>query len=133
VSHLPRRIGALAASATLAVLLSACSASASPTGSVDCVAPVNGVLTLTAADREFDAACLGLPAGESVTIRLVNDDVEPHNLAIYTDSGRATQIFSGDIIEAGETIDYELDPLEAGTFFFECTVHPEMTGSVVVE
>ena len=130
MSHLPRRLGALAA---LVVVLAACSASASPTGSADCVAPLDGVLTLTAANREFDADCLALPAGEAVTIRLVNDDAEPHNLAIYTDSGRATELFAGDIVDPGESFDYELDPLEAGTYYFECTVHPDMTGSVVVE
>jgi plastocyanin len=116
-----------------AVLLAACGGSASPTGSVDCRGPVNGVLTVTVADRQFDTGCLALPAGEAVTIRLVNDDIEPHNLALYTDSDKGTELYAGEIIDGGETVDYDLDPLEAGTFYFDCTVHPDMYGSVVVE
>ena len=38
-----------------------------------------------------------------------------------------------EIIEGGETIEYEIEPLEAATNYFVCTVHPEMDGSVVVE
>lgn len=127
----PFRLAALLA--VLAVLVAGCSGAASPTGSVECVEPVDGVLTITVVNRQFDTACLALPAGEAVTIRLVNDDTEPHNLAIYTDSGKGTQLFEGDIIDGGETIDYEIDPLDAGTDYFDCTVHPDMNGSVVVE
>jgi plastocyanin len=122
-----------AALVALAALLVACSSAASPTGSVTCVAPVDGVLTITATSHRFDAACLALPAGEAVTIRLVNDDTEPHNVAIYTDSGKGTELFLGDVIQGGETIDYDIDPLDAGTQYFDCTVHPDMNGSVVDE
>jgi plastocyanin len=95
---------------------------------------VNGVLTITADGLAFDTGCLALPAGEAVTIRLVNaEDVEPHNVAIYTDSSKSTQRFSGDIVDGGESIDYQIPALEAGTYYFECTIHPAMNGSVVVQ
>lgn len=100
---------------------------------MECRAPVDGVLTITAASLQFDTACLALPADEAVTIRLVNEDTEPHNVAIYTDSSTSTLLFAGDIIDAGETTEYEVDPIPAGTFYFDCTVHPGMSGSVVVE
>jgi len=93
---------------------------------------VNGVLTITADDLAFDTACLALPAGEAVTIVLVNADSQPHNVTIYTDSSKGTELFAGEIIEGGETIEYEIPALEAGTFYFDCTVHPAMNGSVVV-
>jgi len=118
----------------LVLLLAACSSATSPSPSVACREAVDGVLTITAQSLAFDTACLALPAGEAVIIRLVNaEDVEPHNLAIYTDSSRTTQLFAGEIIEGGETIDYEIAALEAGTFYFDCTVHPGMFGSVVVQ
>jgi plastocyanin len=117
----------------LVLLLAACGGGASPAGSVECREPVNGVLTVTADSLAFDTDCLALPAGEAVTIRLVNaEDVEPHNMAVYTDSSRTTQRFSGDIVDGGESIEYEIPALEAGTYYFDCTIHPAMNGSVVV-
>jgi plastocyanin len=118
----------------LVFLLAACGGAVSPTGSVECREPVNGVLTVTADSLAFDTGCLALPAGEAVTIRLVNaEDVEPHQVAIYTDSSRTTQLFSGDIVDGGESIDYQIEALEAGTYYFDCTIHPAMNGSVVVQ
>jgi plastocyanin len=131
VSRSARRQGATVF--ILALLTLAACTGGSPGGSVQCRAPVDGVLTITAANLLFDTACLALPADEAVTIRLVNDDTQPHNLAIYTDSSKETLLFSGDIIDAGEEIEYEVDPIPAGTFYFDCTVHPGMNGSVVVE
>jgi plastocyanin len=116
----------------LAVVLVACG-SGSHSASVSCVEAVDGLLTITAENLEFDTACIVLPADEPITIRLVNADAQPHNLSIYTDSSKGTPLFQGEIIEGGETIDYEVDPLEAGTNYFDCTVHPEMSGSVRVE
>jgi plastocyanin len=114
------------------LLLSACG-DASPSGSVECRAAVDGELTITADLLVFDTACIILPAGETVTLILVNDDTDPHNVAIYTDSSTDTELFAGEIINGGEEIEYEVGPFEAGTFYFDCTVHPTMNGSVVVE
>ena len=100
---------------------------------MDCRAAVDGELTITADDLAFDTACIALPAGEAITLILVNDDTDPHNLAIYTDSSKGTELFAGEIVDGGETFEYEVGPLDAGTFYFDCTVHPTMSGSVVVE
>lgn len=128
-----RSIGLLLVAA-LSLSLVACSSEASPTGSVICVAPGNGVLTLTAASTAFNAACLALPAGETTTVELVNNDSEPHDLAMYTDSSRSTQLWAADeIADAGETVEYDLPALDPGTYYFLCTIHPGMNGSVVVE
>jgi len=117
----------------LILLLAACGGATSPTGSVECREPVNGMLTITADGLAFDTGCLALPAGEAVTIRLVNADAEPHDVAIYTDSSKSAQMFGGDIVDGGETIDYQIEALEAGTYYFDCTIHPAMNGSVVVQ
>jgi plastocyanin len=100
---------------------------------VACTEAVDGLLTITAEDLAFDTTCFILPADEPITIRLVNEDSQPHNLAIYTDDSKSTPLFQGEIIDPGESIDYEIEPLEAATNYFDCTVHPEMNGSVRVE
>jgi len=117
----------------LVLLLAACGGAPSPTSSVECREPVNGVLIVTADGLAFDTGCLALPAGEAVTIRLVNADAEPHDVAIYTDSSKSTQMFGGDIVDGGESIDYQIEALEARTYYFDCTIHPAMNGSVVVQ
>lgn len=117
----------------LILLLAACGGATSPTSSVECREPVDGMLTVTADGLAFDTDCLALPAGEAVTIRLVNADGEPHDVAIYTDSSKSTQLFGGDIVDGGESIDYQIEALEAGTYYFDCTIHPAMNGSVVVQ
>jgi len=117
----------------LVLVLAACGGATSPTISLECREPVNGVLTITADGLAFDTNCLSLPAGEAVTIRLVNAHAEPHNVAIYTDSSKSTQLFGGDILDGGESIDYQIPALQAGMYYFECTVHPAMNGSVVVQ
>lgn len=91
------------------------------------------MLTVTADDLVFDTACLALPAGEPVTIAVDNPDTQPHNIAIWTDSSMTTQLFAGEIIDGGETIEYEVPPFDPGTYYFDCQVHPGMNGSVVVQ
>ena len=91
------------------------------------------MLTVTAESLAFDTACLAPPAGEPVTIAFENLDTQPHDVAIYTDASRTTQLYAGEIIEGGESIEYEIPALDAGTYYFACTVHPGMNGSVVVQ
>jgi plastocyanin len=113
-------------------LVAACTADPGSTGSVECRESIDGALTLTAESLEFDTGCLALPAGEPVTVTLENADTQSHNLAIYTDSTKSTQLFVGEIIDGGESIENVFE-LEAGTYYFDCTVHPGMKGTVTVQ
>ena len=121
-----------ALSLAVVALLAACTAG-SPTGSTECRAAQDGAVTITAQGLVFDTACLVVPAGEAFTIELVNDDTEPHNVAIYTDSSKGTQLYAGEIIDGGESVVYAIEALDAGTYYFDCTVHPGMQGSVIAE
>jgi plastocyanin len=116
----------------LGVALAACSSGPAASEAETCIAPVNGVVTLTADNRMFNANCLELPAGLAVTIHFTNNDGDSHNLAIYTDGTRSTDLFVGDIVAGGESADYDVPALDAGTWYFECNVHPEMNGTVKV-
>jgi plastocyanin len=88
-------------------------------------------LTVTAQNIAFDTDTIELPADTESTITLVNEDTEPHNIAIYTDDTVAENLFRGETV-TGDTIDYTVPPIDAGEYYFQCDVHPVMNGTVVV-
>ena len=93
----------------------------------------NGTVEITAADLAFDVTTIEAPAGEDFTITLVNDDSAPHNISIYTEEGGELIGSVGDTAEGGQTATLDVSALEAGTYYFQCDIHPDMNGSVVVE
>ena len=80
----------------------------------------------------FSTSELSLPAGAPSVISFDNQDAgQSHNVAIYTEQG-GDQLFSGEIITGPAQVDYEIPPLDPGEYFFQCDVHPTMTGTVTV-
>jgi plastocyanin len=135
----PRR--AVPAVAALLVLsMAACSGAASmtplPSGAQppsDCVRVAEGVITFSAKDLEFSAPCMVANAGEAFTIHFTNEDSQPHNVAVYQDSSKAGPVMQGDIVTTqGDLADYEVGALDEGQYFFDCSVHQEMTGTLYV-
>ena len=92
----------------------------------------DGAVEITADDLAFDATTIEATAGEDFTITLVNNDSAPHNISLYTEEG-GDQIVLGDTAEAGQTVTVDVSALEPGTYYFQCDIHPDMNGSVVVE
>jgi plastocyanin len=141
--NVPRRLASpLAGLAALALVLVACSAGVSstplPSGAeppADCArVDADGVITLSADNLEFSAPCLVANAGEAFTIRFTNNESVPHNVAVYRDSTKANEISRGDTISGpDQSIDYPIEALDAGTYYFDCTVHPgDMNGALYV-
>lgn len=139
-----RRAPFLAIVSILAISLAACSAgngdSSEPAASASegtgsdsgALTVSSGAVEITAADIAFSADTINATAGEAFTVTLVNDDSVPHNFAVYTEEGGEV-IVTGDIIEAGETVEVDVPALDAGEYFFVCDVHPaEMTGTLAV-
>ena len=86
-----------------------------------------------AAASGFDTDCLAAPAGEAFTIEFDNQDQGvPHNVAIYDQEG-GTELYKGEIITGVDTASYSADALDAGTYYFQCDVHPNMNGTFVVQ
>jgi plastocyanin len=94
-----------------------------------------GVTTeVTAQGLAFDTNTITLAASKESTITFTNDDAGiQHNLAIYPSSADlSSPLFTGDLVTGPDKVTYTIPPLEAGTYFFRCDVHPTMNGQVVV-
>jgi plastocyanin len=93
--------------------------------------PPGGEADLVAENTAFNTDRLALPADEETTLVFENRDPLTHNVAIYTEQG-GDALFQGELVTAS-TAEYEVPPLEPGSFFFQCDVHPDvMTGTVEV-
>ncbi|HEX2090231.1 MAG TPA: cupredoxin domain-containing protein [Actinomycetota bacterium] len=101
--------------------------------------PSGTTLQITAERDKFDKDCLAAPANQAFTIEFINKDKavgdEPftaHNVSIESATGVRT-LFAGEVIRGPKTVEYQVDPLPAGTYAFECDVHPRvMKGTFVV-
>ncbi|MGZ8639917.1 MAG: cupredoxin domain-containing protein [Actinomycetota bacterium] len=92
-----------------------------------------GGLTITAKSLAFDTDEIDLPAGQPTTITFDNQDAGvPHNIAIFNDSSLSQTLFQGERFPGIDSRPYEIPPLDPGTYYFHCDVHPTMSGSVVV-
>jgi plastocyanin len=90
-------------------------------------------VTVTAQGLQFDTDRITLPAGAPSTIHFENNDPGiQRNMAIFTDSSLGTNLFRGEIVTGPAAVDYRIPPLQPGTYYFHCDVHPTMNGSVAV-
>jgi plastocyanin len=81
----------------------------------------------------FDPDTLTVKKGDKITV--TNKDTLPHTVTSGTgptDPSNAKQ-FDTSIIEAGATADIETTNLAAGNYPFFCSVHPYMTGKLIVQ
>lgn len=125
----PTRLSLLAGA--LVLVLAACGTTAADDqGST--VDPADADATVTAADMAFDPGTVTVAGGGSFTLAFVNEDAMPHNIAIYIDSSKTEKLFEGEVVTDGTTV-YEIPALDAGEYFFDCSLHPNMTGTLVVE
>lgn len=80
----------------------------------------------------FDKTELQLPAGQETPLPFDNKDVGiPHNVSIYTEQG-GEALFEGEIINGPAKVDYSVPALDPGSYYFQCDVHPNMSGTVTV-
>ncbi len=90
------------------------------------------VVALAAANIAFEPTSLTVPAGQAFTLRFNNKDAgTQHNVEIFDNPDHeGTPLFAGDLVTGVRSVDYAVPPLEAGTYFFQCVVHPTMTGEM---
>lgn len=138
VSAIQPLIGFYAMLALVAILVTAipkiptsgAASAAAATGTV-----TDGRVTLVASQVHFDLSTIDAAAGQGFTIVFDNKDTLPHNVAIFkgtTNTG--ANVFRGPIDQGPKTDDYQVPALTAGTYYFQCDVHPgSMFGTLVVK
>jgi plastocyanin len=94
---------------------------------------VDGEVAISANDLAFDASTIEAPAGAEFTITFTNNESQPHNVAIYSEEG-GDEIVVGEVITGPDaTTQIVVPALDAGTYYFQCDVHPDMNGTLVIE
>ncbi|HVD70064.1 MAG TPA: cupredoxin domain-containing protein, partial [Actinomycetota bacterium] len=90
-------------------------------------------LDIVALSIAFDTDCLVAPVGEKFTINFDNqDDGVLHNLDVYTEQG-GDSLASTDPKTGPAKEPLDVDPLDEGTYYFQCDVHPTtMFGALAV-
>jgi plastocyanin len=74
-------------------------------------------------NRSYDPATVTIKAGDTVT--WVNQDAPQHD--VVADNGE----FKSDLFDKGGTFSFTFST--AGTYPYHCSIHPGMTGTVIVQ
>jgi plastocyanin len=129
-----KRLIATLALATVAFAAAACApANAGVPGTPAATAPVDANSPVVVAQGiQFQTKDVKAPAGKAFAMTFRNQDSAPHNVSIFTDSSASQRVFQGEVFSQGERV-YQVPALQAGTYFFRCDVHPDMTGTLTVE
>jgi cytochrome c oxidase subunit II len=89
-------------------------------------------LELGALNVAFSTASLQAPRDSAFSVHFKNSDASvPHNFEIKDTTG--VTMFKGDIVTGPTEITYNVKALPAGSYTFNCTVHPNMTGTLTVQ
>lgn len=92
-----------------------------------------GSVQIAALNIAFDKAELIVPAGVPFQIEFDNQEPQPHNVAIHEGTPTGPSLFRGEIITGPRQITYDVPALNAGSYPFICTVHPNMTGTLTAQ
>jgi len=121
--------GSAAASGGAASATPAASASAEASGGAG---GGGATVEIVASGIQFTTTQVTAPAGQKLTLTFKNQDAGvPHDVDIKDQSGG--EVFKTDIFNGPADKSFEFGPLQAGTYPFMCTVHPNMTGTLTVQ
>ena len=104
----------LAAGLVAVALLAACGGSGGGGGS----AQPAGSIQVTMTEFKFDPSTITHASG-NVVFWLVNSGSTQHDMAIRDSSGKT--IATSELVSAGDTLEFDVNPIAAGTYTFFCT------------
>jgi plastocyanin len=125
-------LGLLSLAAVLAACSGATAADTTPSPATSAGAGSDAVVVV-AKDFAFTTPQITVPASKAFELTLDNEDGAPHNVAIYTDSSASTKVSVGEIFGGPGQRTQSVPALTAGTYFFRCDVHQNMTGTIVAK
>jgi plastocyanin len=79
----------------------------------------------------FETKTLIVPAGRPFELIFHNNQAGvPHNVDIGDSAAAATTYLHGERVDGVASITYNVAAIPAGTYYFQCEVHPNMNGTV---
>ncbi|HYM15815.1 MAG TPA: cupredoxin domain-containing protein [Dehalococcoidia bacterium] len=112
------------------------SPSPTPGGPTPTAQAVSATLTISAQNTLFDKSSLAAPAGQKLTLTFDNkDNGIPHDIQFFKGTDATGPSVGTTAIEAGPvTQTLTFGPLDAGTYYYHCDVHPTtMFGTLTVQ
>ncbi|MBW3591659.1 MAG: cupredoxin domain-containing protein [Actinobacteria bacterium] len=91
------------------------------------------VVEIAANNLQFDKDELIIPADTAFVLQFDNQEAQPHNVAILEEEGSSEALFREDPFTGPEVVEWEVEPIPAGEYYFLCEVHPNMNGTATVE
>ena len=89
---------------------------------------------LVAKNVAFDTESITVPADRPVVIRIDNIDAGIlHNIAVYRDEQVSELVARGALFGGPEVRQYRFQPFPVGTYYFQCDLHPAMSGTFVAQ
>ena len=89
------------------------------------------VVQVSALGITFEQQALTAPAGTAFTVHFDNKDGSTqHNVEIR--DAQSMTMFKGDLVTGPIAVDYAVPALAAGAYTFNCSIHPNMTGTLTV-
>jgi len=90
-------------------------------------------LQLTVKGDKFNPTTLTAPAGARVTLLFQDQDLDPHNFALYPSQASSTAIFRSPVITGPINMTYSFTaPAVPGTYYFRSDPNPGLQGSLIV-
>jgi plastocyanin len=111
-------------------------ASGAPASSAPSGAPApsgaSASVMISALNITFEQTSVDAPAGTPFNVDFDNKDAGvPHDVWIKDSTGNP--VFQGAIVTGPTQTTYNVPALPAGSYTFNCSVHPNMTGTMVVK
>ncbi|MBV9042350.1 MAG: cupredoxin domain-containing protein, partial [Acidimicrobiia bacterium] len=90
-------------------------------------------VTVVAQNIAFVQKHLNFEAGAVTTVTFKNDDKVPHNMDFTVDQEGTQTFYKQDPLPGPISSTYQFTAPKAGTYYYHCDVHPNMTGTVTIK